>query len=93
MSTLLSDMDQQYRWVQPGDQDFPGLMQELAVWDVRLGDDSAIVLPTANAASLRYLLQLGPPAQPDSPVGSLLIFSGDQVVGEKQVVQGGATSS
>ncbi len=93
MSAILSDMDQQYRWVQPGDQDFPGLTQELAVWDVRLGDDSAIVLPAANAASLRYLLQLGPPAQPDSPVGSLLIFSGDQVVGEKQVVQGGAPPS
>lgn len=93
MSTVLTDMAQQYRWVQPGDQDFPGLTQELAVWDVRLGDDSAIVLPTANATSLRYLLQLGPPAQPDSPVGSLLIFSGEQMVGEKQVVQGGAPQS
>jgi D-alanyl-D-alanine carboxypeptidase len=93
MSTILADMEQQYRWVQPGDQDFPGLTEELAVWDVRLGDNSAIVLPAANAASLRYLLQLGPPAQPDSPVGSLLIYSGDRMVGEKQVVQGGAPQS
>jgi D-alanyl-D-alanine carboxypeptidase len=90
MSAILTDMDQQFRWVQPGDQDFPGLTQELAVWDVRLGDDSAVVLPAADSSSLRYLLQLGPPAQPDAPVGSLLIFSGNQVVAEKSVVQGGA---
>lgn len=88
MSTILVDMDQQFRWVQPGDQDFPGLTQELAVWDVRLGDDNAIVLPAANSDALRYLLQLGPPAQPDAPVGSLLIFSGEDVVAEKPVVQG-----
>ena len=93
MTSILTDMDQQFRWVQPGDQDFPGLSQELAVWDVRLGDDSAIVLPQADAGSLRYLLQLGPPAQQDSPVGSLLIYSGDQMVAEKQVVQGGAAQS
>jgi D-alanyl-D-alanine carboxypeptidase (penicillin-binding protein 5/6) len=90
MHTLLTSMSQDFRWVQPTDSDFPGLTQELAVWNVRLGDSAAIVLPTANAASLRYLLQLGPPAQPDQPVGSLLIFNGDQVVAEKQVLQAGS---
>ncbi|HET9662035.1 MAG TPA: serine hydrolase [Thermomicrobiales bacterium] len=90
MGAILTDMDKQFRWVQPGDRDFPGLTQELAVWDVRLGDDNAVVLPAANSSSLRYLLQLGPPAQPDAPVGSLLIFSGDRMVAEKPVVQGGA---
>jgi len=90
MRKILTDMDHQFRWVQPSDKDFPGLMQELAVWDVRLGDDSAVVLPAANSSALRYLLQLGPPVQPDTPVGSLLIFSGDQMVAEKPVVQDGA---
>lgn len=91
MTTILNDMGQAFRWVQPGDDSFPGLTQELAVWNVKLGDTHAIVLPAANAGSLRYLLQLGPPVQPDTPVGSLLIFSGDQVVAEKQVVQAGAS--
>lgn len=91
MSTILTDMTAQFRWVQPGDTDLPGLSQELAVWNVKLGDSHAIVLPAANAGSLRYLLQLGPPAQPDTPVGSLLIFSGDRVVAEKQVVQAGTS--
>ena len=89
MSSIVGAMSQDFRWVQPGDADFPGLTQELAVWDVRLGDDHALVLPTANADSLRYLLQLGPPAQQDAPVGTLLFFSGDQVVAERQVVQAG----
>lgn len=91
MHTILTAMDTDFQWVQPGDADFPGLTQELAVWNVRLGDDHAVVLPAASAQSLRYLLQLGPPAQPDTPVGSLLIFSGDQVVAEKQVVQSGSS--
>ena len=89
MSTIIGSMTQDFRWVQPGDADFPGLTQELAVWDVRLGEEYALVLPTADAESLRYLLQLGPPAQPDSPVGTLLFFSGDQVVAERQVLQAG----
>lgn len=93
MSAILADMSEQFRWVQPGDQSFPGLTEELAVWDVRLSDDNAIVLPAEHANSLRYLLQLGPPAQPDMPVGSLLIFSGEQVVAEKAVVQGGAAAA
>ncbi len=89
MSTILGDMDRQFRWVQPGDNDFPGLTHELTVWNVRLGDDHAIVLPSASAQSLRYLLQLGPPAEPNTPVGNLLIFDGDRIVAEKQVVQVG----
>jgi D-alanyl-D-alanine carboxypeptidase (penicillin-binding protein 5/6) len=90
MSAIVGAMTQDFRWVQPGDADFPGLSQELAVWNVRLGDEHALVLPTANAESLRYLLQLGPPAQPDTPVGKLLIFSGDRIVAERQVVQAGS---
>ena len=91
MHTILSAMDQDYRWVQPSDEDFPGLTQELEVWNVRLDDAGAIVLPANSFDSLRYLLQLGPPAQPDTPVGTLLFFSGDQVVAEKQVVQAGSS--
>jgi D-alanyl-D-alanine carboxypeptidase len=90
MSTIIGAMTQDYRWVQPGDADFPGLAQELAVWNVRLGDDHALVLPAGESESLRYLLQLGPPAEPDAPVGSLLFFSGDQVVAERQVLQAGS---
>jgi D-alanyl-D-alanine carboxypeptidase len=89
MSTIIGAMTQDFRWVQPGDADFPGLSQELAVWNVRLGDDHALVLPAGNTDALRYLLQLGPPAQPDAPVGTLLFFSGDRVVGERQVLQAG----
>lgn len=89
MSTIIGSMNQDFRWVQPGEADFPGLPEELAVWNVRLGDDHALVLPTANAASLRYLLQLGPPADLDAPVGTVLFFNGDQVVAERQVVQAG----
>lgn len=91
MRAILTAMDQDYRWVQPGDQEFPGLSQELAVWDVRLADTSAIVLPSNEVTSLGYLLQLGPPAQPDAPVGTLLIFSDDHVVAEKPVLQDEAT--
>ncbi|MCA9859514.1 MAG: D-alanyl-D-alanine carboxypeptidase [Thermomicrobiales bacterium] len=89
MSMLLSGMSTEFRWIQPGDQDLPGLSQELAVWDVQLGDDHAVVLPREGVQSLRYLLQLGPPAEPNAPVGTLLIFSGERVIAEKQVVQSG----
>ncbi|MEZ4529866.1 MAG: hypothetical protein R2855_02445 [Thermomicrobiales bacterium] len=89
MSTVIGAMNESYRWVQPGDAAFPGLTQELAVWNVRLGDDHAIVLPSASADSLRYLLQLGPPAEPDAPVGTVLFFSGDTVVATRPVLQAG----
>ncbi len=62
MRSIIGSMTQDFRWVQPGDADFPGLTQELAVWNVRLDDAHALVLPAASAESLRYLLQLGPPA-------------------------------
>lgn len=87
MRTLLRSMEQDFTWIRPGDEAFPGLSQELAVWSVRLGDESAVVLPAAAAESLRYLLQLGPPSAPDTPVGNLLIFSADRVVAEKPVLQ------
>ena len=90
MRSILTAMDQDFRWVQPSDKEFPGLTEELAVWDVRLGDTSSIVLPRTEDASLRYLLQLGPPAQNDMPVGTLLIFSDERIVAEKPVIQDGA---
>ncbi len=89
MRSIIGTMSQDFHWVQPDDADFPGLAQELSVWNVRLGDEHAIVLPAANTGSLRYLLQLGPPAQTDAPVGTLLIFNGDQVVAERPVLQAG----
>jgi len=90
MRGIIGSVAQDYRWVQPDDADFPGLSKELDVWNVRLGDEFALVLPTAQTASLRYLLQLGPPADTDAPVGTVLFFSGDQVVAERQVLQSGA---
>lgn len=90
MSSIIGAMNQDFRWVKPGDTEFPGLTQELAVWNVRLGDDHALVLPATDAASLRYLLQLGPPAEIDTPVGTVLFFNGDQVVAERQVLQSGS---
>lgn len=89
MSAIIGSMHEHFRWALPGDAEFPGLTQELAVWGVRLSDDHAIVLEAANTQPLRYLLQLGPPAQPDTPVGTVLFFSGDLVVAERQVLQAG----
>jgi D-alanyl-D-alanine carboxypeptidase len=88
MRTLLASLDVDYRWIAPlQDGALPGLKEELNVWDVELRDTQAVVLPADQAAGIRYLLQLGPPAEPEAEVGSLLIYSGDQVVDREPVFQ------
>ncbi|MEZ4531786.1 MAG: hypothetical protein R2855_12290 [Thermomicrobiales bacterium] len=42
-----------------------------------------------QCGSLRYLLQLGPPAEPDAPVSTVLFFSGITVVATRPVLQAG----
>jgi D-alanyl-D-alanine carboxypeptidase (penicillin-binding protein 5/6) len=88
MRTLLASLDVDYRWIDPSqDGALPGLAEELDVWDVQLKDAGAVVLPADQAAAVRYLLQLGPPAEPDTEVGSLLLYSSDQVIDRKPVFQ------
>jgi hypothetical protein len=81
-------MDQDYQWVDISrDEDMPGLKEEMTVWQVALDNDDSIVVPRQDDASVSYLLQLGPEAEPDAEVGRVLFFIDAEQVAERPVVQ------
>ena len=85
---ILAKMDEDYRWVDiASDDDIPGLRTELAVWQVGLENDDAIVVPRRDGAQVSYLLQLGPEAAPEAEVGRVLFFLDAEQVAERSVVQ------
>jgi D-alanyl-D-alanine carboxypeptidase (penicillin-binding protein 5/6) len=85
---ILDRMDQDYQWVDISrDEDIPGLKEEMTVWQVALDNDDSIVVPRQGSASVSYLLQLGPEAEPDAEVGRVLFFIDAEQVAERPVVQ------
>lgn len=97
VQTILTAMRQDYRWIDvTRDNAVPGLKDELAVWDVALADDDAVVVPNEADAAISYLLQLGPEGKPEEQVGSVLFFLDNDQVAERAVVQlapGGETAA
>jgi len=88
MRAILAQMDEDYRWVDiASDDDIPGLQTEMAVWQVGLANNDAIVVPRRDGADVSYLLQLGPEAAPETEVGRVLFFLDAEQVAERSVVQ------
>jgi D-alanyl-D-alanine carboxypeptidase len=88
MESILSAMAEDYRWIAPSEAEgIPGLQEELAAWQVEMRETAAVVLPTGSDAEVAYRLQLGPPGEPNSQVGSVLFFVGSEQVAERPVYQ------
>jgi hypothetical protein len=64
-----------------------GLLEELSVWDVDLGDDDLLPVPAADVGQVRYRLVLSPPAAPESPAGEVQFFIGDRLLSERSARQ------
>lgn len=85
---ILAKMDEDYRWVDISrEEDMPGLQEEMSVWQVALDNDDSIVVPRRADATVSYLLQLGPEAEPNAEVGRVLFFVDAEQVAERPVVQ------
>lgn len=85
---ILDAVADDYRWFDPLAPDaLDGLAEELAVWETALPPGPALVVPSERAADLRYRLQLGPPAEPNKPVGKVLFFVGSDLLSERPVLQ------
>ena len=86
--TIVDAMATDYAWVSlAGPEPFPGLSEELAVWQATI--DARVAQPVPRAARLSYRLILGPEAEPGGEVGSLRLYRDTEVIGERPVFQAG----
>jgi D-alanyl-D-alanine carboxypeptidase len=88
MRTILAAMAEDYLWLDLAAPDtLAGLAEELGVWDSTLPPGPALVVPAARRDELRYRLQLGPPGEPNAPIGKVLFFVGSDLLSERPVLQ------
>jgi hypothetical protein len=74
---LFAAMDEQFSWVEPGSEGtFPGLDEEMAVWQVDLAGSPLIPYP-ADGVTASYQLVLGE----GGTSGAVHLFFDDQQVG------------
>ena len=85
---VVQAMAADYQWISlAASEHLPGLGEELAVWRATLDPAVAQPVPTARLDGLRYRLVLGPEAEPGAEVGRVMLFSGQEVIGERPVFQ------
>jgi D-alanyl-D-alanine carboxypeptidase (penicillin-binding protein 5/6) len=87
---VVTAMSTEYQWVSlAGSEHLPGLSEELAVWRAAVDPAIAQPVPTASVNGLRYRLVLGPEADPGAEVGRIMLFNGQEIIGERPVFQAG----
>lgn len=88
---ILDDMDARFAWVVPGSEGtFPGLAEEMTVWQVEFKDPPTIPVPTGEETPTTYQLVLGPTAKAGEECGSVQLLVGGSAVGSIPVYQTGA---
>lgn len=91
---ILSDMDTRFSWVVPGvEGTFPGLAEEMTVWQVEFRDPPTVPIPTGEDAQTTYQLVLGPPALAGKQCGSVQLLVGGSAVGSIPIYQTGAQAT
>jgi D-alanyl-D-alanine carboxypeptidase (penicillin-binding protein 5/6) len=87
MRAVLDSVGSQFAWLNPeSDNDVPGLKNEMAAWEVRLRDDSAILIPREQWSDIRYQLELLPEGPTESEAGRVLFFAGPDVIAERPLI-------
>jgi len=85
---ILGAVEAGVRWISPADERVvPGLVRELAAWQVALKTETSIVVPADDVKALQYLLQLGPGGEANSEVGRVLFFIGSEQIAQVPVYQ------
>jgi D-alanyl-D-alanine carboxypeptidase (penicillin-binding protein 5/6) len=88
--TLLDAVKADYIWLDPTSPGVvAGLAEELSVWEVDLATSDLLPVPASSASEVRYRLILAPPAAPESPVGHVQFFVGEQLLSERAALQAG----
>ncbi|MCC7022010.1 MAG: D-alanyl-D-alanine carboxypeptidase [Thermomicrobiales bacterium] len=88
--TLMDAANADYVWLDPAAPGVvAGLLEELSVWNVDLGDDDLLPVPADTISEMRYRLVLSPPAAPDSPAGEVQFFVGDRLLSQRAALQTG----
>lgn len=86
--TIVSGMDSQFTWTNPGDPGvIPGLSTELMVWDLQFQDPPAIPVPSQGETNIAYQLQVGAVTTTGEPAGTLFLFFGETPVGHLPLYQ------
>ena len=89
---IFGAMDQQFAWVTPGAEGtFPGLAEEMAVWQVQFNNPPTIPYPTSGATAAYQLILDGSGAGDES--GMVRLFYDQQQVGNVPVYASSARSS
>jgi serine-type D-Ala-D-Ala carboxypeptidase (penicillin-binding protein 5/6) len=87
---LLDAVKADYIWLDPTSPGaVSGLAEELSVWEVDLATRDLLPVPASSAGDVRYRLVLAPPAAPESPVGQIQFFVGEQLLSERAALQAG----
>jgi D-alanyl-D-alanine carboxypeptidase len=90
MGAVLAAMDTDFVWTTPGaDETFPGLAEELSVWQMEFQDPPIIPYPNSDDESIGYQLVLGEPVETGEQGGVVVLYYGETNVGEVPVYQAG----
>ncbi len=83
-----------FRWLAPAEAGVvPGLLDELAAWDVTFQEPPAIPIPIGSEEGLRYKLVLGAEGEPRAEAGRVLFFINSVRIGEVPVYREAATAA
>jgi len=83
--TIFSAMDEQFAWVTPGAEGtFPGLAEEMAVWQVQFNDPPTIPYPSSGVTADYQLVLRGEP-QADAEGGAVRLYYDQEQVGSVPV--------
>lgn len=85
---ILDDVDARFGWVVPGTEgSFPGLAEEMMVWQVEFKDPPAVPVPNGEDTPATYQLVLGPTVADGERCGSVQLLVGAAAVGSIPVYQ------
>ncbi len=83
--TIFGAMDEQFAWVTPGAEGtFPGLAEEMAVWQVQFNDPPIIPYPSTGATAAYQLVLRGEP-EADADGGAVRLYYDQEQVGSVPV--------
>jgi D-alanyl-D-alanine carboxypeptidase (penicillin-binding protein 5/6) len=87
MQAILSSVEDTFAWLNPeSNNDMPGLLNEMAAWQVTLKDDSGILVDRTQRADVRYQLELMPQGPAKSDAGRVLFFAGPDLIAERPLI-------
>ena len=87
MRAILDSIEGTFAWLNPeSNNDVPGLVDEMAAWQVSLKDDSGILVDRDARKDIRYQLVLLPQGPAEAEAGRVLFFAGSDQIAERPLI-------